>query len=106
MECNDDRNGRKQAMTIHDKIAALGPKPVWENYSMANPDNGSAAAAYHFDRAERAEAERDLALQTLRKTVDALIEVGDDYPGSSCQKWCHKEAEDGLAVLAAFGEGK
>lgn len=32
---------------------------------------------------------------------DALQEVGDDYPGSSCQEWCRQQVKLARATLAA-----
>lgn len=31
---------------------------------------------------------------------DALQEVGDDYPGSSCQQWCQHQVKAARAVLS------
>jgi len=36
---------------------------------------------------------------------DALQEVGDDYPGSSCQEWCQQRVKAARAFLAANREG-
>ena len=36
---------------------------------------------------------------------DALQEVGDDYPGSSCQEWCQQQVKAARAALAANREG-
>lgn len=36
---------------------------------------------------------------------DALQEVGDDYPGSSCQEWCQQRVKAARAALAANREG-
>lgn len=30
---------------------------------------------------------------------DALQEVGDDYPGSSCQEWCRQQVKQARAAL-------
>ena len=32
---------------------------------------------------------------------DALQEVGDDYPGSSCQEWCRNQVKAARAVMEA-----
>lgn len=32
---------------------------------------------------------------------DALQEVGDDYPGSSCQEWCRQQVKVARAALDA-----
>ena len=29
----------------------------------------------------------------LKEATAALREVGDDYPGSSCHEWCHRQAD-------------
>ena len=34
---------------------------------------------------------------------DALQEVGDDYPGSSCQEWCRQQVKTARAALAGGG---
>lgn len=32
------------------------------------------------------------ALDEIERLRTALKTVGDDYPGSSCQKWCYEQA--------------
>jgi len=32
--------------------------------------------------------------EALRRARDYLLEVGNDYPGSSCQKWCAEKATE------------
>jgi len=78
-------------MTIADKIDAWPPKPIWENYSMAIRDSYLATARYQEARAERAEAERDLALEVLRYAVD-----NPEFDSA-------KFDADARAVLAACG---
>lgn len=34
----------------------------------------------------------------IQRLKAALRTVGDDYPGSSCQTWCHQQADGGLPV--------
>lgn len=29
----------------------------------------------------------------LKEATQALRQVGDDYPGSSCHEWCHRQAD-------------
>lgn len=58
----------------------------------------AAAAVIAADRAGLvAEIER------LREAVgileDGLQEVGDDYPGSSCQEWCQHQIKQARAAL-------
>ena len=65
------------------------PKPI---------DDRAAAAVIAADRAGLvAEIER------LREAVgileDGLQEVGDDYPGSSCQEWCQHQIKQARAAL-------
>lgn len=36
--------------------------------------------------------ERDQLREALGRARDYLLEVGNDYPGSSCQKWCTEKA--------------
>jgi hypothetical protein len=36
------------------------------------------------------------ALDRLDQAVADLRTVGDDYPGSSCHKWCHERADAAL----------
>lgn len=38
--------------------------------------------------------DHDKLRQALRKARDYLLEVGNDYPGSSCQKWCTEKAQE------------
>lgn len=35
----------------------------------------------------------------LRAAAGNLQTVGDDYPGSSCQDWCRRQAEIALSAL-------
>ena len=52
-------------------------------------------------------AEREMAMrgeiERLREAVgileDGLQEVGDDYPGSSCQEWCQHQIKQARAAL-------
>ena len=37
----------------------------------------------------------------IERLKTALRTVGDDYPGSSCQTWCHQQADGGLSVETA-----
>ena len=37
---------------------------------------------------------------------DALQEVGDDYPGSSCQEWCRQQVKLARATLASKEQGQ
>jgi len=45
------------------------------------------SANFSDARIERLEIALALAVKSLR-------EVGDDYPGSSCQTWCHQRADE------------
>ena len=36
----------------------------------------------------------------LRQAIADLRAVGDDYPGSSCHKWCHERADAAQAALS------
>ena len=47
-----------------------------------------------------AEREKVAALEEANGILeDALQEVGDDYPGSSCQEWCQQQVKAARAVL-------
>jgi len=35
----------------------------------------------------------------LKLAIAALRQVGDDYPGSSCHKWCHDKADEAEKAL-------
>jgi len=76
-------------MTIQDKIAALPPKAGSSGYFP------SAAA-----RAERAEAERDLALEVLRSMVKGAEWTTSDNQARQCD--C-ADCDDARALLAACG---
>lgn len=57
---------------------------------------------------ERQHAEIERLREANGVLEDALQEVGDDYPGSSCQEWCQQQVRRArLAVMAAAkgGEG-
>jgi hypothetical protein len=43
------------------------------------------------------------AAEALEFACNALREVGDDYPGSSCHKWCHEKADEAEAIAAGDG---
>ena len=53
-------------------------------------------------------AERDATIARLRAALrlaaDDLQTVGDDYPGSSCQKWCRERADFARAALSSTPE--
>lgn len=56
-------------------------------------------------RAERIAALEKLAGQmaeALEFAADDLRTVGDDYPGSSCHKWCHERAREADKALNQF----
>lgn len=54
--------------------------------------------AWHdIDRKRDAEIERLKAANGILE--DALQEVGDDYPGSSCQEWCRQQVKQARAAL-------
>lgn len=66
-------------------------------------------AAFYSRQAARLSEERDAALavaaqkqQGLTHAVEALRKVGDDYPGSSCQLWCHTAAQEAEAMAAGL----
>jgi hypothetical protein len=51
------------------------------------------APPFDYEPAWRAAVARANALQdALRQAAMDLRTVGDDYPGSSCQAWCHERA--------------
>lgn len=52
-------------------------------------------------RAEVAEAEVARLREANGILEDALQEVGDDYPGSSCQEWCQQQVKLARAALEA-----
>ena len=53
--------------------------------------------------AREVDVERVVALEEAVGILeDALQEVGDDYPGSSCQQWCQQQVK--LARAAMTGE--
>ena len=51
-------------------------------------------------RSEKVEAACAQMREALTGAVQALRTVGDDYPGSSCHEWCHKQADAYAAALA------
>jgi len=69
--------------------------------SNGNPDQ-AAAAVIAADRAGLV-----AAIERLREAVgileDGLQEVGDDYPGSSCQEWCQHQIKQARAALKEPG---
>ncbi len=76
--------------------AAYDPDNFKDRESMATAQ--AAIAVIAADRAGLvAEIER------LREAVgileDGLQEVGDDYPGSSCQEWCQHQIKQARAAL-------
>jgi hypothetical protein len=45
-------------------------------------------------KVERLAAELAACRELLGKACGYLREVGNDYPGSSCQLWCHSKADE------------
>lgn len=45
------------------------------------------------------EQEIEKLRDALLRAAMALLEVGDDYPGTAVQKWCHKKAQAALEAL-------
>jgi len=52
------------------------------------------------DRIEALTAENERLREANGILEDALQEVGDDYPGSSCQAWCQQQVKAARAALA------
>lgn len=64
-------------------------------------EQGAAQAfARHREAAEAASKAREAALvEALVAAKNDLLAVGNDYPGSSCQKWCAERALAAWNVL-------
>lgn len=68
--------------------------PIWMVGAMTPGWHEQGTSAYQgADAIVRLEA-------ALNRAVDALRTVGNDYPGSSCQLFCHEEAESALQIAA------
>jgi len=85
--------------------------PEWpEKYSLSDLDfmdcfdRKEVLAEYEYRRAEAALARLRVAVEALENARLALCKVGDDYPGSSCHKWCHIEADKCAEALCEIGE--
>lgn len=63
--------------------------------------------AITLERKRNAETEAELARvrEALSKACNYLREVGDDYPGSGCHRWCHEKADE-CTALAGKSEGE
>ncbi|MBK6800310.1 MAG: hypothetical protein IPG83_02165 [Novosphingobium sp.] len=82
---------------------------VWEEAFAAWDDTPADPNAMHSgDQAAAAVIAADRAglvaeIERLREAVgileDGLQEVGDDYPGSSCQEWCQHQIKQARAAL-------
>jgi hypothetical protein len=78
-------------------VTRLREIPVWMVRDMSPGWQQHGASAYDAaDALERLE-------RALTSACDALRTVGDDYPGSSCQQWCHAAANEALAIAAGTG---
>lgn len=51
-------------------------------------DRGLHAGLLHYSKIA------DDLRERLLRACAYLRQVGDDYPGSSCQKWCHEKADE------------
>jgi hypothetical protein len=78
---------------------------IAEHHTAAATALSASAAEVEALRADLASAERALARRTeernnfaqrLCQAATDLRTVGDDYPGSSCHKWCHERADAAL----------
>ena len=49
-------------------------------------------------------ARNDALVEANGVLEDALQEVGDDYPGSSCQQWCQQQVKRAREIVAANRE--
>ena len=47
-------------------------------------------------------SENELLREAIYGACLALRAVGDDYPGSSCQTWCHAEAAKAWQAMGAW----
>lgn len=68
--------------------------------SVRSPRAGEAA-----DRIEALEAENERLRKAVGILEDGLQEVGDDYPGSSCQEWCQHQIKQARAALKENTDG-
>jgi len=63
---------------------------------------GNGIPAISADLARQLERDRARLIEAAQAASDWLREVGDDYPGSSCQKWCRERAAITEGVLASL----
>lgn len=49
-------------------------------------------------------ARNDALVEANGVLEDALQEVGDDYPGSSCQQWCQQQVKRAREIVSANRE--
>lgn len=54
------------------------------------------------DEITRLQAEVERMREANGILEDALQEVGDDYPGSSCQEWCQQQVKAARAALTGY----
>lgn len=71
-----------------------------DGYYEFNLDAAQASiAAVYAPRISELEAEVERLREAVGILEDGLQEVGDDYPGSSCQEWCQHQIKQARAAL-------
>jgi hypothetical protein len=79
-----------------DMLEALAAERDKLNMRAANAERMLTAAEAKLAASE---AREDRLREANGILEDALQEVGDDYPGSSCQEWCRNMVANARAVL-------
>ena len=84
--------------TQQTNAALIAEARAWANSGM--PGLESQYRVNRLITALTTEREKVAALEEANGILeDALQEVGDDYPGSSCQEWCQQQVKAARAVL-------
>ena len=89
-KCGADRDAALACVEVlDDRISGLGDLVAVLRSAFAASQSLANPPAHPVDPAG-GEALRE----ALRRARDYLLEVGNDYPGSSCQKWCAEKATE------------
>ena len=82
-----------------ERLRADWPEILVEKHWMMDSDAIEEQRREAADYIEKLEADNARLREANGILEDGLQEVGDDYPGSSCQEWCQHQIKQARAAL-------
>ena len=92
----------QEALDEAAKAAGWGSWEYVKNHCDHSERPGIRAHAKTIMENAALKAENERLREAVGILEDGLQEVGDDYPGSSCQEWCQHQIKPARAALKAI----